>query len=672
MSVTSQLYGKSLEELATELTPLDMSQAEASGFDGFGTAVGSGVMKGGVRTAQFAGLALATAPMAIDAITDDEYSLTDQYFKGMDESINNAADYWTPSAIEVGSAGRIMGGLAEMALPMMISGGNPLATGVVVSGAQTAGTGIDLVNQGVDGRTAGAVAAIQGLSTYAGFKIPFLGKTLTQRLGFGVGSNLSINTATEGAQYGTLKAGDYDKQADMYNPMNIEARAVDVLTGLVFGGFAHVTSPKTAQQPSLKPSEVDAVLTARNAKNFQHDSAPGRLDTIDDSINHQLNMEQALEQIIRGEPVNVTHDVPMDTPPQALDFGARSIDELEAEYAALPQSEGGKVFDTDIIRELSSDYRKDRTLSGKLHKAASDLNGQLFTRALAKPVEEGKAPVVLFTAGGGGSGKSSATEKIRSALSADITLDGTLSKLDKAKSNIEATLASGRDVEIVYVYRSPEKSVAGAITRAIETRRPVSVTALADAHANSPEVVKELAKIYTDNERVHITAIWNDGELGTSKPISLEDIPHVNKQQAEETFRNTLDSTYQNGELDDQLYKAFGGSLSARPELRTKSGRPSEPQLAGRREDPVNSETLESPLKSSDNSPILETPVSAALKMADESPDTQIMSGYDADGEPQYRPISDILADIETERLRAEQEATGYTAAINCFLRRGE
>ncbi|MDY4297511.1 MULTISPECIES: zeta toxin family protein [unclassified Xanthomonas] len=260
-----------------------------------------------------------------------------------------------------------------------------------------------------------------------------------------------------------------------------------------------------------------------------------------------------------------------------LDFGDRTDEQLAGEYAALPGTEGGRVIDTDMVRELSPEYRADRSLSPRIHRAASTLTRRLFAQALAGPVAEGREPVVVFTAGGGGSGKSTAIKAVMGSSNADVTLDGTLSNLERARSDVAAALASGRTVEIRYVYRSPQNSVEGAIGRAIRTGRPVPVSVLAEAHANAPKVVRALAEEYTGDGRVSITAINNDGPMGTAFEIPIEEIPDVDQRSAERTFRAALDDARSSGRVGPELYAAFGGG----PEAAAPAGAAAEGRVDG-------------------------------------------------------------------------------------------
>lgn len=292
------------------LNPLDVSQTTATAFAGAGKGLGMGVMKGGARAGQFIGMAGAVVPMVADKITGrDNFSgesLTDRYFEGLDSTVNRAADYWTPNHSEVGKAGQILGGLSEIGIPMLLGGGNPMATAMMVAGSQAAGTGTDLAKQGIDGTTAGTVAAVQGLSAYAGFKMPFLGNTLASRMASGAVGNVVTNAGGAAIQSKLLEGMGYDAQAKQFDPLNLEARAIDILAGVVFGGFAHWTSGKGK---SITPSDADAVLTASNAKHFQQDTAPGVPADATASAAHQSALETAIEQLARGERVSVPDSI---------------------------------------------------------------------------------------------------------------------------------------------------------------------------------------------------------------------------------------------------------------------------------------------------------------------------------------------------------------------------
>jgi len=269
-------------------------------FHGVPQAIGMGVMRGGVRAAQAIGMAGGgLLSLAERDPTDADGShgfkagtLTDPYFSALDKYVSSAIDYWTPGANEVGTAGRVLGGFSEMALPLMAGGGNPS----LLVGSAALGTGHDLVQQGVDASTATKVAVTQAAATAIGFRIPFLGSTLVSRIASGAAGNLAVNAGSAEVSRALLQAGGYDEQAKAFDPLDLEARIVDLLSGAAFGTLAHLASP----------SVRDAAGAAANAKHFQHDTAPGDPADIAASIAHQNAMEAAMRATLEGEPVDLS------------------------------------------------------------------------------------------------------------------------------------------------------------------------------------------------------------------------------------------------------------------------------------------------------------------------------------------------------------------------------
>lgn len=320
------LAGQKAADETAALNPLDASQADPGFWSGTGTGVGQGVMRGGARVGQFLGMA-AAAPVALyESATGQEGRFTDDYFRQVDEIANNAVDYWTPAANEVGTAGRVLGGLSEIVLPLAASAGNP----ALLLGSQGLGTATDLSRQGVGAPAAVAVGTIQAAATAVGFRLPFLGKTLGQRMASGVGGNLIVNTAATAAQRGVLELAGEDAAAQQFDPFDLEARAVDVLTGMAFGGLAHLGAPR-----GLSASEQAAAIAAANARHFQHDTAPGTPADIAASLAHQFAMEQATDALMRGERVVAPPDV------VAADFTPRLRTPVEVppEFRVEPPSE---------------------------------------------------------------------------------------------------------------------------------------------------------------------------------------------------------------------------------------------------------------------------------------------------------------------------------------------
>lgn len=191
---------------------------------------GLGVMRGGAMAADAVRMAAA---VPVVAFGDDETQ--DAYFEATDEVIKSAVDRWTPDPASTTLAGRVMGGLAEAALPLMAAGGNPA---LLMASAQTR-TSRSLVDQGVDASTARDVGMVDALTIGAGFMIPAVGRTLASKLAFGAVSNPLLNAAGITVQAGALNEAGAPQAAAQYDPWDLESRAVDAALGAAFGGMAH-------------------------------------------------------------------------------------------------------------------------------------------------------------------------------------------------------------------------------------------------------------------------------------------------------------------------------------------------------------------------------------------------------------------------------------------------
>src|SRR3546814_15649115 len=120
-----------------------------------------------------------------------------------------------------------------------------------------------------------------------------------------------------------------------------------------------------------------------------------------------------------------------------LGFDDRSDDDLEAEYATLANgkgentTDGGQTIDTDEVRNLSPEYRANPRLSPLIHNAATALTKCLFARSLERPGAEGRVPVGVCTAGGGGSGTCTVRMRFLGEVDTNILFGGTLDILSR-------------------------------------------------------------------------------------------------------------------------------------------------------------------------------------------------------------------------------------------------
>ena len=230
-----------------------------------------------------------------------------------------------------------------------------------------------------------------------------------------------------------------------------------------------------------------------------------------------------------------------------------------AEYSADKETNGGQVLNTDLARELSPGYRKDKSRAAEVHEAASAFIKRLYAAKLKQPVPEGKEPFVLFTAGGTGAGKSTALELLPTlSATASIVYDGTMSKLDSAEKVIQQALDAGRAVRYVYVFRDPADALAnGALPRAVRSGRTAPVDVLHDSHIGARKVVEALVKKYANDPRVQFDFIDNSRGYGNAADVALAEIPQIDENGLKEKLYGIVKDQHRTGKISDAIARGF-------------------------------------------------------------------------------------------------------------------
>ena len=281
-------------------------EIEPGVFDNFLSGSGMFLMQGLAKTARAVDLLGSVGPIVQDRIAGGT-ERQDKYFREHEDIFKSAVDYWTPRPNEVGEAAQVVGNLAAM-LPTVIA-----SPGLAVGSAQLSAAE-DLVLKGASSGKAQAVGAVQGLGLGTGIWMPILGKTLTQRLLVGgAGFNVLQGIGTRGASGAILEGGPGAEELKAFDGTAI---TLDALLGAAFGGVAHLSKAQRAQgenawkrigewSKGLKPSDVDALATLRQAEHLNSDSLPGRPAEATDIEAHVQAMRQAVDDVLNGRPVDV-------------------------------------------------------------------------------------------------------------------------------------------------------------------------------------------------------------------------------------------------------------------------------------------------------------------------------------------------------------------------------
>ena len=231
-------------------------------------------------------------------------------------------------------------------------------------------------------------------------------------------------------------------------------------------------------------------------------------------------------------------------------------------YKTLPNTDGGRIINTDEVRLLSSDYAADHNVSAAVHEPASWLAGVMYKRALAEPLKPGHDNVVMMTAGGTGSGKSSTMDLAHmgaATRSAQIIFDTAMNSPETALDKVQAARSAGKGVIIHYVYRDPLKSFTeGSLPRSMENGRTVPVEAHQETHDGAPKAIRFLMDHFKDDPMVQFVATHNHSD-GTASAIDPTEAIKLKSKVSLEDLRSAAKEALKDGTITPEIYERTTG-----------------------------------------------------------------------------------------------------------------
>lgn len=277
---------------------------EPGTFDGFFGAIGSGAMKGYAEIGNTVGMAGATVPMTTDYFLGGT-KYQDWYFENViDNTTQNAIQYWSFDPLTTGSAGQIAGEFSSMVVQLAATGGNPI--GMSVTKGQNMAQNLN--KQGVDPLTANAIGIGQSALLYAGGRAPaVIGKTATQKVVSGAAINTAFGLGFDEGTAAALESQGYNKQAQQFKSTS-EARIIDAGMGMVFGGIAHAGRVRDAQS------------TLKTADSYNNQSSPVIADSAESVSANSNNLGLSIDALARGERIPLEKFQPVSGTPRPINY----------------------------------------------------------------------------------------------------------------------------------------------------------------------------------------------------------------------------------------------------------------------------------------------------------------------------------------------------------------
>jgi hypothetical protein len=567
----------------------------------------------------------------------------------------------TPDPLTVGAAGRVLYSVVGVGAPAIAAGivGGPAAAAAAAGGFQMTGTMTDLMQQGVDERTAIGAATIDGALTTVGVAIPAAigGRVALNTLLYGPGVNVAQDIVASKGIGAYLKSQGYDELAERYSELQSEQLAADVILGAAFGYLgarsARINSVVSQReiQRGLTPDEAaDSVLpmqpmgpaykpleVPRQADSY--DELAARIyDELRESKKQDIDLNdvgqirkflgdpkvESLAQFIKrtggiiddgGElsSRDITNKtmpglVRKDTPDNRRVAGWDGVRERIFDAGYFPEkNDYNEITDSEIVDALESDLFRDKVYNGKVREKLEVIRqSRFFNDSMSY---EGITPDMT---------PAQIADRLR-------MID------DEARANDER--AVGPDEEMIREYDQFAESMdAAMVTR---NRANLELDTAPGIPANRAALMTHLARMKVAVEQMlrgEPVSVDNVGKGGTFAPR-----PKINIDEAE--IIKALRESGLPGVLDeiDML----------------------EAELAGRGRDFEG--------RAIDMADI-DRPRGEMMRIGDE--------GFPADmevaGDDGMVTVRDGMRDSEDAIRRAEQEYLGFPAAVNCALRHGE
>lgn len=274
-----------------------------------------------------------------------------------DKRMQQVNEAFTP--LNQGTAGHIASGITEVVSAGAV--GAPLGP---YGMATTVGLGTRAIEHtkltqqlGVDQETADTASNIYGATNAALAFLPVSNvfkKSLVADYAALVVAPTAVGQASIYAEGAYLDGKGYEKQAEQYKDMATDPTAILMNLGIgtiFFAAGRYMNAKGSADLPEAEVHKAEADLNA-TVEQAQADadvsSMPNVAETVDDLAQHEANLNQAIDQVMKGEKVNIS------------------------------EATGGKLKTLDDVKKhIQANQKKQPTLEELTAKMASNIGARL-------------------------------------------------------------------------------------------------------------------------------------------------------------------------------------------------------------------------------------------------------------------------------------------------------
>jgi methylmalonyl-CoA mutase cobalamin-binding domain/chain len=196
---------------------------------------------------------------------------------------------------------------------------------------------------------------------------------------------------------------------------------------------------------------------------------------------------------------------------------ASDLEGFETEY----KKRFGNVLDRNSVQELSPDYAASRECRQQWSVATLEPAGAFVDWLFEKTVKAANpGDIIIFNAGGQGSGKTTATQDCPQNSRLILVMDGTLQNHKRSREHFAAAFAADCRVAVRFIHAPWMKAVRNMVGRALQgTGRIVPLSRAAKGHYHSARttiaLVEEFAaqprfSVYVFDNAVHGNAVMTD------------------------------------------------------------------------------------------------------------------------------------------------------------------